>query len=111
MLLVRAGLGEQAVDDPEDLFRLLADAAARGFIGHLSRQIDRIAVHDGPGHSWADADAFDAHGICSPWYQRNQPAAADAVAGRVCARLQLPQAGAMPGTAPRKSRLPTSTPA
>ena len=51
---------------PRILFRLLADAAAGGFVGHLSRQIDRIAVHDGPGHAWADADAFDAHGICSP---------------------------------------------
>ena len=95
--LVGSRLGERAIDDFQNFLGLFADAFSGGFIGHGAGQIHGVAVNDSLRHAGTDADAMYAHSFDLLW-----------VGGRNRARTR--QAGAIPETAPRKSRLPISTP-
>ena len=50
-----------AVDDREDILRLLGHALAGGLAGDDAREIDGVAVDDDLAHAQADFVTFDAH--------------------------------------------------
>jgi methyl-accepting chemotaxis protein len=60
-----AAFGEQRVDGREDFGGLLLDRSAGRLVGHLSREIDGVAVDDGAAHARSDLLALDGHGCLS----------------------------------------------
>jgi hypothetical protein len=73
MRLVGAGLRENAVDDRQDLARLLGDAGAGRLVGDLPRDLEGVAVEDGGRHARADADALNGHAILTKLAILTQP--------------------------------------
>src|SRR5215831_12221451 len=60
--LVGPGLGEEAVDEREDLGRLLGEALADRLVGGEAREIDGVAMDDDLAHPRSGIDALYGHG-------------------------------------------------